>query len=424
MPTCRPLPDSQWSRHDKGPDDFNPLAGVQRALRLDIMSGRAVRTAARWVVGLVVVVHGLIHLLGAVKGLGWGEVTQLAEPISAGLGAGWLVAAVMVVTTGVLLLVRVRWWWIFGAVAVVSSQVVIVTSWADAKAGTIANVFLLVAVVYGWASQGPRSARAEYRRRAGGALETARAVGVVTEADLKGLPDLVAAYVRQSGAVGQPFVQMFRARFHGRIRGGPAKPWMTFTGKQLNTYGSQPSRLFLMDAELLGLPVEVLHALEAGAATMRVRACSLFTMVDAKGPEMDRAETVTVFNDLCVLAPAALIDAPATWLLLDDNHVRGTYTYGDNTITAELAFNDDHELVDFVSDDRTAVSSDGKTFTPQRWSTPMSGYREVGLRRLGTVGEGHWHAPDGEFAYLEYNLDDITYNKAEVRAGNDDHHGE
>ncbi|MEO5900752.1 MAG: DUF6544 family protein, partial [Ilumatobacteraceae bacterium] len=152
-----------------------------------------------------------------------------------------------------------------------------------------------------------------------------------------------------------------------------------------------------------------------GAASMRVRALSLFTMVDASGSEMDRAETVTIFNDLCILAPAALADAPVIWDVLDEHHVRGSYTYGTNTVTAELTFNDDHELVDFSSDDRTAVSTDDTSFTPQRWSTPITGYRILGASRLGTVGEGHWHAPEGEFAYLEYCLDDITYNPADLR---------
>jgi hypothetical protein len=380
------------------------------------MNGQRVRTTVRWVIGVVVMVHGAIHFLGAAKGLGWTKVSQLVEPISTELGAVWLAAAVVTIAAGVLLVARVRWWWIVGVVAVVTSQIVIVTSWADAKAGTIANVVLLLAVVYGWASQGPQGARAEYRRRASDALDIPHPAGVVTEADLKRLPAPVAAYVRQSGAIGQPRVQTFRAQFHGRIRSGPAKPWMTFTGEQVNTYGPQPDRLFFMDAELLGLPVEVLHAYTAGAATMRVRALSLVPMVNASGPEMDRAETVTIFNDLCILAPAALIDAPVTWQVLDDQRVRGTYTYGANTITAELSFNDDHELVDFISDDRTAVSSDGgKTFTPQRWSTPLSGYRKLGSSYLGTIGEAHWHAPEGEFAYLEFNLDEIAYNATDIR---------
>jgi hypothetical protein len=56
------------------------------------------------------------------------------------------------------------------------------------------------------------------------------------------------------------------------------------------------------------------------------------------------------------------------------------------------------------------VSTDGKTFVPQRWSTPISGYREFGPGRVGAIGEGRWHAPEGEFTYIEFHLDDITYN--------------
>jgi hypothetical protein len=385
------------------------VIGVQPGRRRTI-NGRAVRSVVRWLLGLVVVLHGCIHLLGAAKGLASADVTQLTEPISTGSGVVWLIAAVVTVTTGALLIARVRWWWMVGASSIVISEAAIVTAWADAKAGTTVNVVLLVALVFGWASQGPRGALAEYRRRARELLSVPRSGEVVSEADLVRLPALVSAYVRRSGAVGRPRVVTLHARFRGRIRGGPSKPWMTFTGEQVNAYGPQPSRLFLMDAELFGLPVEVLHVFAAGSATMRVRALSLFTMVDASGPEMDRGETVTLFNDLCVLAPAALIDAPITWQTLDDHRVRGTYTNAANTVTAELSFDDDHELVDFVSDDRSAVSADGTTFTPQRWSTPISEYRELGPWRLGALGEGRWHAPEGEFTYIEFHLDDVTYN--------------
>ena len=68
-------------------------------------------------------------------------------------------------------------------------------------------------------------------------------------------------------------------------------------------------------------------------------------MGNAAGPEMDRAGTVTVFNDLCDLAPSALVDAAVTWHVLDDHRVHGTHTYGANTITAELCFIDEHQLV-------------------------------------------------------------------------------
>lgn len=172
-----------------------------------------------------------------------------------------------------------------------------------------------------------------------------------------------------------------------------------------------------MDATLFGLPVDVLHVLSGPTATMRVKLCSVVPMVNAAGPDMDRAETVTLFNDLCILAPAALIDAPIVWQSIDDDHVRGVFTNGEHTVTADLTF-DGGDLVDFVSDDRMSTSRDGTT-TPRRWSTPLHDYRTLGTRRLATRGQGVWHTadphaadPHATYVYLEYNLDSIACNLA------------
>ena len=369
------------------------------------------RTFARSFVVILTAVHGLIHLLGAAKGLGWAEVATLREPISGPMGLLWLLAAVLVLGAAAALAVEVRGWWVVTGLAAVVSQAVIVTAWSDARAGTAVNVLLLLVSTYGYASRGPRSFRAEYLRRADAALAEPARTDFVTEADLARLPDPVAGYVRQSGAVGHPHVHSFHASVHGRIRGGVDKPWMRFTGEQVNTYGDHPRRLFRMDATMAGLPVDVLHLFDEHA-TMRVRAASVVPMVDAAGRDMDRAETVTMFNDLCVLAPAALVDAPVQWEVLDEHRVRGTFTHGNQTVRAELLFDDDHRLVDFVSDDRLRSSSDGHSFTPQRWSTPIGGYRDFGSRRIGATGEAHWHAPspEGEFGYLEFVVDDIAYD--------------
>ncbi len=370
------------------------------------------RTVVRWVVVAITLLHGLIHLLGAAKGFDWADIDTLSEPIGTVGAIGWLAGAVLLVATSLLLARRVRWWWVVGALAVVVSQTMIVTAWSDAAAGTVANVILAAAVAYGAASEGPWGLRREYRRRVAAALDGPPSVAVLTEADLSGLPALVADHIRRSGSVGRPQVHSFEARIHGRIRRGADAPWMTFTGAQVNTYDPALRRLFSMDATMSGLPVDVLHVFEDGRATMRVRACSLVTMVDASGPDMKRAETVTLFNDLCILAPAALVDAPVEWQPIDDHRVRGTFTHAEQSVSAELVFDDDHDLIDFVSDDRLRSMSEGDEFVRQRWSTPVSHYRDFDGRRIATVGAGRWHAPDpeGEFAYLEFVVGAIAYN--------------
>ena len=119
--------------------------------------------------------------------------------------------------------------------------------------------------------------------------------------------------VRAAGSLGRPRVVGFRAAISGRIRAGTDAPWMPWTGEQTNTFGAEPRRVFFMDATMTRLPTDVLHVYVGPSATMQARVASLKSVLDARGPEMDQAETVALLNDLCVLAPAALVDAPIEW---------------------------------------------------------------------------------------------------------------
>lgn len=279
-----------------------------------------------------------------------------------------------------------------------------------AAAGAVAAA-LAVGATYVAAAYGPWGLRAEYRRRAADALRDAGGPPgeVVTGADLARLPPAVAAYVRRSGAVGRPHVRAFRAVVRGRIRSGPSAPWMPFTGEQVNTFGERPCRVFRMTARMRGVPVDVLHVHDGRHATMRVRLASLVPVADAAGPEMDQAEAVTLLNDLCVLAPAALVDQDVAWEDLDTHHVRMTWTVASHRVSAVLVLDDAADLVDVESGDRLRASPDGRTFERQAWSTPLAGYRWFGGRRLAGEGEARWHPPEGGFTYIELHVDDVTW---------------
>jgi len=365
----------------------------------------------RWILAGLLALHGLIHLIGFAKAFELAELPQLSQGISKGLGVIWLVAALSLVAAALLLGMNHRSWWIVGLGAGILSQLVIVSAWGDAKFGTLANVLLLAYVLYGFASQGPLSFQAEYLRSVRHRQVRSVTTLQVTERDLEPLPQPIRCYLRKVGVVGQPRVHHFRVRWRGRIRGGPEDPWMEFTAEQYN-FIDEPARFFLMQARRGGLPVDVFHAFHGGAATMRVTLLSLFSMVDASGPELTRAETVTLFNDMCLLAPGSLIGAGIRWEPIDERSVRAYYTQGTNTVSAVLSFNEDCELVDFVSDDRLAASSDGSKFVKMRWSTPVGSYRHFGPYRVFSKGRGLWHPPKGEYAYLEAQVLDLQVNGA------------
>lgn len=187
---------------------------------------------------------------------------------------------------------------------------------------------------------------------------------------------------------------------------------MTFTADQLDIVDT-PRRFFMMDARMTGLPVDVLHVFDDDGATMRVRLLSVRTMVDVKGAALTHAETVTLFNDLCCLAPGALLTPNISWESIDKHTAAALFRLGANTVAAELRFDDSGDLVDFVADGRGAISADGLSFTPLRWSTPLRAHAQVGPARVATKAEVKWHPDSGAWTYGEFELTSLAYNVAD-----------
>ncbi len=362
----------------------------------------------RWAFAAFMALHGLIHFMGPVKAFGLAQLPQLTQPISRPLGVAWLLAGALVVGAMPAMFLWPRGWWAIGLAAVVLSQIVIVFAWTDAKFGTVANVLLLAVVVHGFLTQGPTSFRAAYEEEAATGLAHAAAAPVVTEADLAPLPEPVQRYLRATGVVGQPRARSYRLRFTGRIRGAADAKWMPFEADQ-QSFVDPPARLFWMRATMSGLPVEAFHRLVDGHATMRVKLLGAITMVDASGPEMDQSESVTLLNDMCILAPGALLEPTIAWEPIDARAAKARFSHGGRTVEATLFFDEAGLLTDFVSDDRSRASADGKSFTQTRFSTPVRDYRPFGPFKIATHGEARWHLPDGELVYGEFELLELEY---------------
>jgi hypothetical protein len=364
----------------------------------------------KWVLALVVALHGLVHLMGFAKAFGFADVAALQQYIARPIGVLWLLAAVTLIASAVLVFASPSLWWIAAGLGVLLSQALIVTSWADARVGTIANLIILVPVVASLLAHGPGGFRSIYRREVEPGLRRFTPLSLVSDSDLAHLPPPVQKYLRYVGVVGKSQVVSFRAKFTGSIRRNADSRWMTFTADQTNFY-DEPFRAFLIESSMFGIPFDGLHLYVGPAATMRVKLASLFTVVEAKGPEMNRAETVTMFNDMCIIAPATLIQPGIRWEARSPLSVRASFTNAGNTIEATLTFNEEGQLVNFESDDRFQ-STDGKSFRRLPWSTPIGKYRTFDGFRISSRGEAFWHPPEGRFSYGRFELVSLGYNRA------------
>ncbi|MFN7985781.1 MAG: DUF6544 family protein [Vicinamibacterales bacterium] len=351
----------------------------------------------------LLVVHALIHLMGVVKAFDLAPLEQLKLAISPAVGILWLLAAVLLMIAAVGWLVAARWFWLAGLLAVVVSQAVIMPAWSDARAGTLPNLVLAALVVYAACAWGPFGLRAEYERLVRDAMSESaqRHNAVVPDTALLAVPPQVRRYLEFAGVPGAPPLHAVRVRMTGRIRSSATSEWMPFTADQ-HSFFDPPRRYFWMTATRGGLPIDGLHVYGTTDASMRIRLLSLFPVVSMGGPEMMRTETVTVLNDMCIMAPARLLDPAIRWRELDAHSVEATYSNAGHVVHAVLVFNDEGALENFWSDDRPALAEDGKTMVPQRWSTPVGDYRAMPPYRLASRGEAHYAAASGEYAYIEF----------------------
>lgn len=363
----------------------------------------------RFAFALVLFAHGLIHLIGFAKAFGLADLPLLTAPISQFFGMLWLTASLLFVAAAEALFLWPRGWWAIAAAAIVVSTIAIIPSWADAGFVMAGDLIALIGVAFGFFAHGPGSLRAAFERDVDRGLSRVTPAATLTDTDIAHLPPPVQRYLVGAGVVGLPSVRNFRVRMHGRIRSGPDEPWIPITAEQY-TFVDEPARLFYFTGSMRMIPIQGYHRYVGASATMEVKAAAIAPVVRASGREMDEGETVTMFNDMCVMAPATLISRAIAWEPVDARTVRASFTNGGHTIRAELTFNDAGELANFQSDDRYQISPAGRSAKKVRWSTPLDGYRSFAGVRLASGGEARWHEEKGEYVYIELTYDDVHYN--------------
>lgn len=357
---------------------------------------------------ILLVFHSLIHLMGFVKAFELSEIKALTLPISKPFGILWLLAFLLFIVTSYLFFHKNTNWWVAGSVAIFISQLLAFYFWADAKFGTIANLIILFAIVINYSSWNFEN---DYKKEVAKSISHLGNIPteMISENDLTHLPDPVQKYLRYVGVVGQPKIKNVKISFTGKMR-ERGKEYFPFISEQYNFF-EKPSRLFFMRAKIKGLPINGYHAYKNDNADMRVKLLSLIPMatMEAKvGEEGYKTETVTFFNDMCLFAPAALIDRKIKWEEIDENSARALFSNQGVTISAILYFNQKGQLINFISDDRSAITTDG--LKNYRFSTPASNYKNMNGYNLCTYGEAIWHYPDEEFVYGKFNVADIAYN--------------
>ncbi|NWF89671.1 MAG: hypothetical protein HXY50_09440 [Ignavibacteriaceae bacterium] len=357
----------------------------------------------KWFFFSIVIIHAFIHALGFLKSFKLAEINQLTQQISKPMGILWLIALILFLAAAIQLMIDHNLWWLTGLAAVILSQFLIILFWQDAKFGTIANIIVLLSVIAGygfWSFENVFNNDVSERLKQNKKFEN----NLLTEKDIEHLPAPVQKYLRYAGVINKEKINNVKIVFDVEMR-EKGKDWFKAASVQYNFF-DEPTRLFFMKAKMFGMTVPGYHRYVEAKATMDIRLFGLFPIVKQSGDIMNKTETVTLFNDMCLMAPATLIDKRIKWETIDSLTSKAIFTNRGISVSAILYFNEAGQLINFTSDDRTAIA-DMKQY---RFSTPVKDYKNINGINVPTYGEAIWHYPDGEFVYGKFSLKSIEYN--------------
>jgi hypothetical protein len=238
---------------------------------------------------------------------------------------------------------------------------------------------------------------------------------VVTEGEIRALPETVQRYLRFMRVVGRPRDWSFRVSFEGRFRTRLDGPWLPCRVWQYNTR-LELARIFHIRVRFGHVvPVLAWDTYVGGRGRMLGKAFGLITVVDGSGPEFDLSELVTYLNDAIFLAPTMVLGPEAVWSAVDAGAFDVALSDGGLTVSARVFVDERGAPVDFSTTDRFYPDTGTKNapLVRGRWTTPFE-LSYVDGRPVAATGRAVWHLPDGPKPYADFTLvpGTLAYNVA------------
>ena len=231
---------------------------------------------------------------------------------------------------------------------------------------------------------------------------------VVTEEMLQGLPEPVRGYLRYTGIVGKSFVRTVRLEQEGTMYLGPKQGLVPLQAEE--HYTVQPPG-FVWDATIHRSPMPIARGRDmyaGGEGRMLIKAGSLFTVVDDKGPEMDQGSMMRYLSEM-IWFPTAFLDDNISFEPIDENSARVRLTDGGKSVSATMYFDEEGKLTDFVAKRYRTVEGG---YDLETWSAPVYEYGELAGLKLPLRGGAVWKLPEGDLKYADITITHLEYDIA------------
>lgn len=355
----------------------------------------------KWLLIILLLLHGLIHLLGAVKGFQWAKIDALTQPVSRIEAWFWLLTAGLFLIAAVSILSHQSTWWVWAGIAILLSQILILTVWQDARFGTLANGLLLIATVAGFGHW--KFDRMIYRDR----IALNQHAQIAQQWPKQTGPAVIHNWITRSGMPDQPLVRV-NLRQSGKMRTTPNGKWLSFTAEQEFTPQS-PGFIWTTKVNVLpGINLLGRDLYDQGEGEMQIKLLGLIPIVNATGNEIDQGSLLRYLGEI-VWFPSGALHPGIRWESSGTNQAVATMTLGKTVASGTYTFSPEGDFLRYQAL-RYFNRSEGATL--ENWvieADQMSFQTYQGVR-IPTRFHVTWKLPEGDFHWLDLDVQDVTYN--------------
>ncbi len=351
---------------------------------------------------IIVILHGLIHLIGPAKAMGWAENSPISAPISRPTGLLWLLAALCMLGYAFLLGWKVSAGWMLGLAAVILSQVLIFMYWSDARFGTIINAVMLIVVLFSYGEwQFQRQAK-QFEKTLLNEMKTP-AQGL---SDTSHLPPPVKTWLARSEALDKPPMTQGRIRQRLQLKTAVEQERYYPAKAHQITRIDSPGFLWLVEVEMN--PVLWMRGRDSyqdGKGTMNIWLNSLIPVVREAGPKIDEGAMQRFLGEM-VWFPQQALQPYIEWEPVDAERARATITWGEISASGVFTFGKNGDFIRFEALRYYGADPDGDR---KPWILTVQDYAQFEGVRVPSSLEATWQLKTGAWTWLKLEVEEIHY---------------
>ena len=228
---------------------------------------------------------------------------------------------------------------------------------------------------------------------------------IVTEKDLKGLPEPVVRYMKFTGVVGKKKISFVRLKHSGTFKTGPDKPFMPIKGEYYVTTKKPSFSWYGILTMAPGLTAAAYDSYFDGRGRMLVKVMSIFNIADAQGEKTAKSAFGRCVAEMS-MAPTLFLNRDfIKWEKVGKNSAEFIMNDGKYSAEAKITVNDDGSPSSFTV--MRYYGEDDKTATLEKFTGKASEYREYSGYVLPSKFDGYWNLKSGDLHYVSFDVDSV-----------------